>query len=418
VELRKLAAQVTVRAVAAVCLLGPFAFVAVLKLASAVPTDTLFGRWAQTSGFAVPLVVLGFAGSWGLVLVTSLVAGDIFASEDRYGTWKTVLTRSCSRADVFAGKALAAVTYSVAMVSLLAASSLAAGALVVGMQPLVGLSGTLVEPGRLVSLVLASWASVLVPMLGFTCVGLLFSVTTRSTVVGVLGPAVVGLAMQLVSLIGGGQLVRALLLTTPFDAWHGLFQEHPYYRPLEQGALVATVYAAGCLACAWQLFRRRSYAGEAAGAHGRWSVPAHGGVAVAAMLALLVAVSRVGASPITAERLEGSIAPTFSHLVVVQQRLLGRRVPAGSSVTVLPTCGRGGSSAPGRGAGDDWLCSLSLVGPSLAQQPVNYDVNVRANGCYTADGPPAVVGRLTLRGPHGRKLVNPLYQFDGCLHIP
>ena len=37
-----------------------------------------------------------------------MVAGDIFSSEDHFGTWKTILTRSCSRGQLFAGKFLAA----------------------------------------------------------------------------------------------------------------------------------------------------------------------------------------------------------------------------------------------------------------------------------------------------------------------
>ncbi len=44
-------------------------------------------------------------------LITALVAGDIFASEDHNGTLKTVLTRSLERWQIFAGKALAAATY-------------------------------------------------------------------------------------------------------------------------------------------------------------------------------------------------------------------------------------------------------------------------------------------------------------------
>ena len=50
------------------------------------------------SGFAVPLVVLGFAALWVFPVLASIVGGDLFSSEDRYGTWTTVLTRSRSRA--------------------------------------------------------------------------------------------------------------------------------------------------------------------------------------------------------------------------------------------------------------------------------------------------------------------------------
>src|SRR5262249_26044300 len=125
VELAKLFAQLPVRVVATVCLLAPFAFAAVLRVQSAVPADTLFGRWVHVSGFALPLVVLGFAGSWGFPVLAGLVAGDVFSGEDRHDTWKTLLTRSCGRRSIFVGKTVAAAACAVGMVALLALSSLA-----------------------------------------------------------------------------------------------------------------------------------------------------------------------------------------------------------------------------------------------------------------------------------------------------
>ena len=120
VEVSKIKAQLLPRAAAIICLIAPFAFTFFINTQTSVPADSLFGRWVHSSGFAIPFVVLGFAGIAGFPLIASVVAGDIFASEDRQSTWKTVLTRSCSRDDVFVGKILAALTYSTAMVALLA----------------------------------------------------------------------------------------------------------------------------------------------------------------------------------------------------------------------------------------------------------------------------------------------------------
>src|SRR5262245_42589667 len=108
VECGKLTAQIKARVVLAVCAIAPFAFAAALRVQSALPEDTLFGRSVKESGFALSLVVLGFAALWVFPVLTSVVGGDIFASEDRYGTWKTVLTRSRSRSEVFLGKVTAA----------------------------------------------------------------------------------------------------------------------------------------------------------------------------------------------------------------------------------------------------------------------------------------------------------------------
>ena len=60
--------------------------------------------------------MLLFGAVWLFPLITALVAGDIFASEDHNGTLKTILTRSLERWQIFAGKALAAATYAVAAI--------------------------------------------------------------------------------------------------------------------------------------------------------------------------------------------------------------------------------------------------------------------------------------------------------------
>src|ERR1019366_6232002 len=108
-------------------------------------------------------VILGFAGSWGFPIIAGVLAGDLFASEDRHGTWKTILTRSCTREDVFAGKLLAAGTFVIAIA--LAASSLLAGIVLVGADSLVNLSGVLTSPGRMFVLTVVSWLYCLLPVL-------------------------------------------------------------------------------------------------------------------------------------------------------------------------------------------------------------------------------------------------------------
>ncbi|WP_414167016.1 ABC transporter permease [Streptoverticillium reticulum] len=258
-ELEKLVAQWRVRAVLAVCLLAPFAFALALRSQSAVPSDTLFGRWVHDSGYAVPLVVLGFAGQWAFPLLTCLVAGDIFASEDHHGTWKTILTRSRSRAVIFGGKVLAAAVFALVVVALAGAASLAAGVLLIGHQPLVALDGSQLTSGRAAELAVWAWLTALPPVLGFTALGVLFSVAARHSAAGILGPVVVGLLMQLSSYVNGVDAVRHALLTTPFDAWHGLATARPYYGPLVEGCAVSAGYALACLAAAYVLFRRRDF---------------------------------------------------------------------------------------------------------------------------------------------------------------
>jgi ABC-2 type transport system permease protein len=256
-ELRKLSHQPRVWALALVCVLGPLLAAMALRMQSGLPKDTLFGRHVHESGYALPLVILGFAGLWGFPLLTSIVAGDIFASENGHGTWPAVLTRSRTRSQLFTGKVLAAGLVAIAALTVAAISSVLSGLALAGNSPLIGLSGTPLPPGRAAALVLLSWACALPPLLGFTALACLLSVVSRSSLVGVGAPVVLALVMQLVALLGGLGRATNALLTTPFAAWHGLLREHPFYGPLWQGTLVSLVWTVICLLLARHLLLRR-----------------------------------------------------------------------------------------------------------------------------------------------------------------
>ena len=78
--------------------------------------------------------ILLFGAVWMFPLITALVAGDIFASEDHNGTLKTIFTRSLERWQIFAGKALAASTYAVVAILLSGTVAVVAGQHPVGLQ--------------------------------------------------------------------------------------------------------------------------------------------------------------------------------------------------------------------------------------------------------------------------------------------
>lgn len=260
-ELRKLRAQLRTRAVLTLAVLAPIPIVLVLQAQARPPKDTLFGRFATENGFAMALLVLGFAGQWVLPLLTAVVAGDIFASEDQHGTWKTVLTRSASRGRIFWAKTIAAFGFTTLVLLLLGASTIATSLLVVGHQPLVGVTGQGIPSGSALVLVAASWASVLAPMLAFTALALLLSVWSRNPAVGIAAPVVIGMVLQLVGSSGGVESVRPFLLSTPFEAWHGLLAEPRFTGPLAEGAVTSGAWALVALVTAYLVLRRRDITG-------------------------------------------------------------------------------------------------------------------------------------------------------------
>ena len=261
VELRKLAAQKRARFALLGCLIAPIIVTIVLNGQQRPPKDTLYGRHIHSSGFAVALFVLTFASQWVLPFLTALVAGDIFATEDHLGTWKTVLTRSVSRTQVFAAKCLTAALFAIAVLVVLATSTIVSGVVLVGRQNLVGLTGQLIPARTALALVIAAWATVLAPLIAFTAIAILLSVVSRNPAIGVVGPIMICLATQLLGWLGGIDAQRRLLPTTPLDAWHGLLTQHRYYDLITQGVLVSGGWIAICVGVAYVMLRRRDITG-------------------------------------------------------------------------------------------------------------------------------------------------------------
>ncbi len=260
-EMRKLRAQARAKYTLLVVLLAPILIVVVIQGQQRPPKDTLFGRYAHDSGFSVALLVLGFAAQWVLPLLTTIVAGDIFASEDQLGTWKTVLTRSASRRQIFWAKTFTALGFTTLLLLLLGTVTIGTSALVVGHQPLLGLSGQTIPSGTAAWLATASWASALAPMLAITSLAILLSVRSRNPAVGIAAPVVITMIMQLVGALGGLEGVRPLLITTPFEAWHGLLVLHSFTRPLVEGVAVCAAWSLLCLGAAYTSLRRRDITG-------------------------------------------------------------------------------------------------------------------------------------------------------------
>jgi ABC-2 type transport system permease protein len=256
-EVTKLAAQLRARLTLLICAVAPVLVVVVIKGQQRPPKDSLYGRYIHHSGFAVPLLMLGFAGQWVLPLLTAIVAGDIFASEDAHGTWKTVLTRSASRAQLFWAKTITALAFAVTVLLVLAASTILASVLIAGHQDLTGLTGQVIPSGTAARLVVESWATALAPLLGFTCLAILLSVRTRNPAFGIAAPVVLGMVMQLAGSLGGVEAVRPFLLTTPFESWHGLLAAPRFTSPLVSGLITSAGWCVVTLAAAFVLLTRR-----------------------------------------------------------------------------------------------------------------------------------------------------------------
>lgn len=421
-ELAKLLSQWRIRGLVAACWIAPALFVAGVSQQHSLPVDTLFGRWMHDSGWAGPLVTLGFAGTWTLPLLTSIVAGDIFTSEDRLGTWRHLLMVVRSPQRIFAAKALASVTVLVVMVAGLAVSSSVAGLLVVGNNPLVGLDGHTLSAGEAATRVALAWACVLAPTLALAGLGLLGSVLFGRSPMGLLLPAVVAFAMQLAQLLPLPVALRLALPGSAFLSWNGLFTEPAQLGPLLTGVGVSLVWALVATGLACAMFVRRDFSSIGHDGAGRRAITL-GLAPIAALLvagALVVATfSPAASSGITQAKVNRSVATAFAHLYRLQTTQLHRPAVTEAQLHTSAACNRGGGQVTPEGAGNDWRCVVSwrLPGSTAVGQAI-YQLDLRPDGRYVADGdgPKQVNGYFLVRTATG-DAPNPLWQFDANVDL-
>src|SRR5256886_10586804 len=240
----------------------PLIFDVVLEHNAGGPNDVPHGRYIRATGLATPFVVLFFMSIWGFPLITALVAGDIVASESQNGTLKTILTRSRSRGEIFAGKILASLTYTLVIVFAMGVVGAIAGSVAWGFHPLTSLSGTPVSAAHGVALLAGSLALYVLPLAGIAAFAVLLSTVTRNSAAAVVRALMWALLMQLAGVLPGTEAIRPYLLGTQFEAWHGFLRIPADWSPVIRAPRACTLYIAAPLATAYVVFLRRDVAGD------------------------------------------------------------------------------------------------------------------------------------------------------------
>ncbi len=257
-EVAKLLAQKRTYLGLGAAMLIPLAFVVVLVLNSGGgPNDVPLGRYIRDTGLAVPFVALFFMSFWAFPLITALVSGDIVAAESHNGTLKTILTRSRERGEVFLGKVLAALTYTLTAVVVMSTVGLVAGSIAWGFNPLTSLSGTKVSVGHGLGLLAGSLLVYLLPLSGVAAFALMLSTVTRNSAASVVGALMWSLLMQLLAVLPGLEGIRPYMLSTQFEAWHGFLRVPADWAPVVRALWVCSLYTLLPLVVAYLVFLRR-----------------------------------------------------------------------------------------------------------------------------------------------------------------
>ncbi|MFE2511948.1 ABC transporter permease [Streptomyces naganishii] len=421
-ELVKLVSQWRIRLLVLACWIAPALFVAGVSQQSTLPVDTLFGRWMHATGWAGPLVVLGFAGTWALPLLTSVVAGDVFASEDRLGTWRHLLVAVRSPRRIFAAKALASLTVILVLVAGLACSSAIGGLLTVGSRPLVGLDGHLLSPEDAALKVLLAWVCALAPTLALAGIGLLGSVMLGRSPMGLLLPALVAIIMQVTQILPLPVAVRLALPGYAFISWNGLFTSPTQLAPLLIAIAVSLAWAVLATVLAYVLFQRRDFTNLAYDGSGRHALTVGllplVGVTTLSIAAVAVSTSSMG-SGIEQGKVQRSVATAFAHLYRMQTDQLHRPAVTEAQLRTTATCAKSAGKGAQEGAGNNWRCAVSWHLPGVAVTGTAiYQIDITSDGRFVADGdgPKEVNGYFLLRTSTG-DAPNPLWQFDGNVEL-
>jgi ABC-2 type transport system permease protein len=421
-ELVKLLAQWRVRLLILACWIAPAGFVAAVSQQGSLPSDTLFGRWMLASGWAGPLVLLGFAGTYALPLLTSLIAGDVFAVEDRLGTWRHLLVAVRSYQRIFAAKTLASLTVILLLVVGLAGSGIIGGLATVGGQPLVGLDGHLLAAGDAAGKVLLAWLCALAPTLALAAIGLVGSVALGRSPMGLLLPVIVAIAMDLAQMLPLPVAVRIALPSYAFIAWSGLFTSPEQLRPLLISVGISLVWAVVAVALAYRIFLRRDFTNLTHDGAGRRALTV-GALPLVGLLALTIGIVAVSTqatgSGIDQDKVQRSVATAFAHLYRQQTAQLHRPDVTEAALNATAACTKGDGLVAADGPGNDWRCVVTWHLPDIAATgSAIYQLDLTSDGRYIADGdgPKEVNGYFLVRTPTGDQ-PNPLWQFDGNVEL-
>ncbi len=114
----------------------------------------------------------------------------------------------------------------------------------------------------------------------------------------------------------------------------------------------------------------------------------------------------------TQQAVSASFGQVFAGRYVAQQGQQGRTDVNRSALRPAATCARSGTAADG--PGEDWICTVRYTDGVTSGTQV-FEVQVKPDGCWKADGPPSVQPAQVVDALTGVAVSNPLAEFDGCL---
>jgi ABC-2 type transport system permease protein len=230
------------------------------------------GDWGSvvtnTSGFTMPLIALSAMQLFLIPLGVTIFAAEAVAGERSWGSLRYLLARPLSRSHVLMSKTAIAAGFSLAVVLVATAASLATGVLAFGWRPLTVLdlqhssaffvATTTLTPAAALGQVWLAAGLVACSMASTFAFTLLLSTLTDSPFAAVAGGIGMGLVSRALDNIPGLHTLGPWLPMTDAGtrAWTALFLQPGNLEGVAHLALVQALYSAVFLSAAWIRFTR------------------------------------------------------------------------------------------------------------------------------------------------------------------
>ena len=213
-----------------------------------------FSERVSSNGLFLVFTALAVSLPLFLPLAVGIVSGDAVAGEAGAGTLRYLLTVPVSRGRLLLVKGLAAFSFAVAAVLLVALVGLTAGALLFGLDETTLLSGDTVPLAEGLARGLGVAAYVALSLTGLVAVGMLMSTLTEVPVAAMAATVVVAVVSSVLNALPQLSVVHPFLLTHHWLDFGELLRTQVDLGTLASGLLVQVGWVAVAGSLAWSRF--------------------------------------------------------------------------------------------------------------------------------------------------------------------
>ncbi|HXX90960.1 MAG TPA: ABC transporter permease subunit [Acidimicrobiales bacterium] len=211
---------------------------------------------ATGSGINLSITALTAVGSFLLIVVGSLFAGESISGEADWGTLRYLLVRPVNRHRLLGAKLLVAVVLAVAATAFVTVVGMLVGTAAFGWHPVVTPTGAVSQGSALgrmaVATLYVAWCQA-----AYVSFAFMLSTMTDRAFGAVAGGVGLGVVSQILNNIPALDSTSYVYPTHYLDAWHSLFLQSGQTQEMLRGLLVQVPYVVVFLAVGWWWFNRK-----------------------------------------------------------------------------------------------------------------------------------------------------------------